>query len=79
MLSDVASSVVSLKSFVLGILELGVLGIFSHVAIVIADHLHEEGLCLWLALLAEDFVIDHADDLFTVGGELILDLSLVLG
>ena len=53
------------------------LGVFGDVAIVIANHLHEEGLGFLSAVSIEDAVRDHVDDLLAVVLELGLNLALV--
>jgi hypothetical protein len=55
------------------------LGVLGNVTVVVSDHLDEEGLGLFLALLAEDLGVDHVDDALAVGDELGLDAGLVGG
>ena len=64
-------------SLLLDILEGGILGVLSDIAIVITDHLDEESLGLIGAISIEDAVVDHVNDLLAVGLELGLDLSFV--
>ena len=52
-------------------------GILTYVAVVVADHLDEEGLGLTLAGLGEHLVQDHVDDSLAVVVQLTLDLLLV--
>ena len=62
----------------LDLLEEGVLGVLSDVAVVVADHLDKEGLGLISAIGFEDALDDHVDDLLTIILKLLLDLALVL-
>ena len=61
----------------LDLLELGLLGVLGDVAVVVTDHLDEEGLGLVGAVASEDAGVDHVDDLLAVSLELLLDLVLV--
>ena len=76
---DGVSLLVSLESILLDLLELVALGVLGDIAVVISNHLDEEGLWLTVALLGEDVGLDHADDLLAVSGQLVLDAGLVLG
>jgi len=53
------------------------LGILGDVAVVVTNHLDEEGLGLIGAVGVEDAAVDHIDDLLAVTHKLILDLLLV--
>ena len=74
---DGVGLLVSLLSLLLDILKLRLLGVFSDVTIVVAHHLHKEGLGLVGAFGAKHAAVDHVDDLLAVSGELSLDLALV--
>ena len=74
---DGVGLLVSGLSLVLDILEDVILGVLSDVAVVIADHLHEEGPSLVGARTREHAVVDHVDDLLAVSLKLRLDLLLV--
>ena len=74
---DLVGFVVGLKSILLDLLELGTLGILSDVAVVVADHLDEEGLGLTVAVLGEDLVVNHINNLLAVAGKFLLDFGLV--
>ena len=76
---DLVGLVVSLESLLLDLLELGVLGALSDVAVVIADHLDEESLGLILAGRAEHLGVDDVDDVLAVSLELGLNGALVGG
>ena len=64
-------------SLLLDILEGGILGVLSDIAIVITDHLDEESLGLIGAISIEDAVVDHVNDLLAVSLELLLNVTLV--
>ena len=74
---NVVSFLVVLKSLLLVGLELVPFGVFSNVAIIVTDHLNEEGLCFCLALLRGDLFSDDLDDPLAVSSQLLLDLVLV--
>jgi len=74
---DLVGLVVSFKSFDLDCFELIGLGVFSDVAVVITDHLDEEGSGLIVAILGEDLRVNHVDDALAVTNELGLNAALV--
>jgi hypothetical protein len=76
---DLVGLLVGFKSVQLDGLELLTLGVLSEVAVVVADHLDEEGLGLLGAGLAEDLGVDHVDDALAVSDELALNAGLVGG
>jgi hypothetical protein len=76
---DASSLFVSLEGVLLNRLELGILCVLSDVAVVVTDHLDEEGLGLASALLCEHLIVDGVDDHLAVVGELLLDGFLVRG
>ena len=57
--------------------KLGILSVLSDVAVVVTDHLHEEGLSLVSAIALKDAVVDHVNDLLAVSLKLLLDLRFV--
>jgi hypothetical protein len=76
---NLVSFVVSFERVLLDLLKLGILGVLSDVAVVVADHLDEEGLGLTVAVLGEDFVVNHVNNLLAVTGEFFFDFILVAG
>jgi len=76
---DLVGLVLGLESVLLDLLHEGALRVLGNVAVVVTDHLHEEGLGLTLAGLGEHLVVDDADDALAVGGQLVLDGALVGG
>ena len=50
----------------LDVLEQGFLGILGDVAVVVANHLHEEGLGFVSAFPGKDTVVDDVDDLLAI-------------
>jgi hypothetical protein len=76
---DLVGLIVSLEGSLLDSLHLGTLGILSDVAVVVADHLYEEGFGLTVTGLGEDLLVDHVDDTLAVTGKLGLDRGLVSG
>ena len=75
---DAVGLLVGGLGLLLNFLEEAILRVLSDVAVVVANHLDEEGLGLVGAGATEDTVADHVDDLLAVSAELLLDLSLVL-
>ena len=71
--------VVSLERVLLYLFEEVSLGVLGDVAVVVANHLHEEGLSLILTVVVQHLSVDDADDLLAVLGQLVLDLGLVAG
>merc|ERR1711957_266507 len=69
--------VVSGEGSLLDLLEVVALGVLGNVAVVIADHLDEEGLGLTTAGLGEDLGVDHVNDSLAVVLELALNSGLV--
>ena len=76
---NVHGLLVGLEGRVLGGVEVGALGVLSLVAVVVANHLHEEALGLAFAGLAEDVLVDHVNDTLTVLHQFLLDDGLVSG
>ena len=76
---NLVSFVVGFERVLLDLLKLALLGIFSDVAVVVADHLHEEGLGLTVAVLGKDFVVNHVNNLLAVTGKFFFDFVLVAG
>lgn len=68
---------VSLERLCLGFFEHGSLGVLRDVAIVVTDHLGEEGFGFALARLAQHLGIDDADDPLAVVDQLVFNLVLV--
>ena len=73
------SFVVSAKGSLLDFLKFGILGVLRDVAVVVTNHLDEEGLGLTVAGLGEDLIVDDSDDTLAVSDKLILDAGLVGG
>ena len=69
---------VSLLGLLLNLFESLVLGVLGDVAVVVTDHLDEEGLGLVGAAGAQDLLVDHVDNLLAVSLELFFNLALVL-
>ena len=61
----------------LDVFKLVILGVLGNIAVIITDHLDEEGFGLLSAFGAEDAAVDHLDDLLAVSHELFFDLTLV--
>ena len=76
---DLVRLVVGFEGFVLHFLELGILGVLSNVAVVVTDHLDEEGAGFILAIAVHHFGLDDVDYLLAVLGELKLDTLLISG
>jgi hypothetical protein len=76
---NLVSFVVGFERVLLDLLKLGLLGVLSDVAVVVADHLDEEGLGLTVAVLGEDFVVNHVNNLLAVTGKFLFNFSLVAG
>ena len=76
---NLVSFFISLECILLNLLKLGTLGVFSDVAVVVTDHLHEEGLRLTVAVLGENLFVNHVDNLLAVAGKFFFDFSLVAG
>jgi len=76
---NLVSFFISLECILLNLLELGTLSVFGDVAVVVTDHLHEEGLRLTIAGLSKDLVVNHVHNLLAIVGQLLLDFSLVAG
>ena len=74
---DAVSLLISGLGLLLDIFEECILRVLSDVAIVVANHLHEEGLGLVGAGATEDAVVNHVDDLLAVSAELLLNVGLV--
>ena len=64
-------------SVLLNLLKFGIFSILSDVAVIVTDHLDEEGLGLISAIRVQDTGVDHGDDLLAVLHELSLDLCFV--
>jgi len=75
---DLVGLVVSLQGRLLNLIEEGVTGVLSDVAVVVTDHLDEEGLGLTFAGLGENLRVDHVNNSLAVSLELLLDSGLVL-
>ena len=75
---DAVSLFVGLLSLALDLLKFGVLRVLGNVAVVVADHLDEEGFRFVRAGAGEDAGVDHVDDLLAVSHELSFNLALVL-
>ena len=75
----VVGFLVGIERLLLDFLKKGALCIFSDVAVVVADHLDEEGLGLTVAALLDDLVVDHVNNTLAVSGELGLDVLFVAG
>jgi len=76
---DLVSLVVGLEGRLLDLLEESVACVLSDVAVVVTDHLDEEGLGLTVAVLGQNVLVDDLNDLLAVLGEGILDAGLVGG
>jgi hypothetical protein len=76
---DLVGFIVSLEGGLLDSLHLGTLCVLSDVAVVVADHLHEESLGLTVTGLGENLLVDHVNNTLAVTGELGLDRGLVSG
>ena len=76
---DLVGLVVSLQGRLLNLIEEGVTGVLSDVAVVVTDHLDEEGLGLTVAVLRENVLVDDINDVLAVMGEGLLDFELVGG
>ena len=75
---DLVGILVRLLGLGLHVLEDSVLGVLGNVAVVVADHLDEEGLGLVAAVWHRNhFVVDHLNDLFAVLFKLLFDGLLV--
>jgi hypothetical protein len=74
---DLVGLVVCLKGFLLDLLHEGTLCVLGDVAVVVSDHLDEEGLGLTFACLLENLFLDHGDNGLAVFGKLVLDGGLV--
>lgn len=61
---------VGLQGVVPAFRELGVLGVLANVAVVVANHLDEEGLGLSRGIGAEGVRLDDRDDALAVGLQL---------
>jgi len=75
--SNLIGLVVCFESILLDCLKLGTLCVLSDVAVVVADHLYEEGLGFTVAWFAKDFLVDHVNNLLAVGGKFLFDFVLV--
>ena len=75
---DGVGLLVGLFGLLLDLFKLCIFGVLSDVAVVVTDHLHEEGLGLVRAGSAEHTVVDHVHNLLAVGNELCFDLRLVV-
>ena len=76
---DLVGLVVSLQGRLLNLIEEGVTGVLSDVAVVVTDHLDEEGLGLTVAGLGENLGVDEVDHGLAISGQLIFDGGLVRG
>ena len=75
---DLVGILVRLLGLGLHVLEDSVLGVLGNVAVVVADHLDEEGLGLVAAVWHRNhFVVDHRNDLFAVLLKLLFNGLLV--
>ena len=74
---DLVGFVVGLERVLLDGLKLASLGVLSDVAIVVTDHLDEEGLGFTVASLGQDLGLDHVDNLLAVLGKFFFDFVLV--
>ena len=68
---------ISLLGLLLNLFESGVLSVLGDVAVVVTNHLDEEGLGLIGAVAVEDAAVDHVYELLAVTHKLFLDLLLV--
>ena len=75
---DAVGLFVGFLGLFLDFFKLLVLGVLGDVAVVVTNHLDEEGLGLIGAVGVENAAVDHVDDLLAVGHELGLNLALVL-
>ena len=76
---DLVSLGVGLEGGLLDLFHEGTLGVLSDVAVVVADHLDEEGLRLTVAGLGENLGVDEVDHGLAISGQLIFDGGLVRG
>jgi len=76
---DLVGLFVSVESLLLDIFEKISLCVLGDVAVVVADHLDEEGPGLTLTLLLENLGVDHVDDALAISNKLGLDAVLVVG
>ena len=76
---DFVSFFVSLFGLHLDILELGVLGVLGDVAVVVTDHLDEEGLGLTVTRFSQNLVVDHVNDTLAIVLEFAFDSLLISG
>ena len=67
--SNLVGFVVSLKRVLLHLFKKAALGVFSDVAVVVANHLDEESLGLTVTLLGENFITDHVNDFLAITSE----------
>jgi len=74
---DLVGFSVGLESGLFDFLHEGTLGVLGDVAVVVTDHLDEEGLGLTVASLGEDLDVNEVDDALAVLGKLVLDVGLV--
>jgi len=63
---DLVGLIVRLERVLLNILEVIALGVLGNVAVVVADHLDEEGLGLAAGSLIQHVLLDHVDDALAV-------------
>ena len=66
--------VVSLERVLLYLFEEVAFGVLGDIAVVVTNHLDEEGLGLTVAALIEDFLFDHVNNALAVGGKLGLNV-----
>ena len=74
---DAVGLFVGFLGLFLDFFKLLVLGVLGDVAVVVTNHLDEEGLGLIGAVAVEDAAVDHVNDLLAVTHKLFLDLLLV--
>ena len=60
-------------------LKLFALCSLCNIAVVVTDHLDEEGLGFTVACLGKDLLVDHVNNTLAVTSELVLNLVLVGG
>ena len=76
---DGVGLVVSLKSGLLDLLEVITLGVLGDVAVVVTDHLDEEGLGLTVTRFSQNLVVDHVNDTLAIVLEFAFDSLLISG
>ena len=75
---DFVGVLVAAQGLLLGLLELVTFGVLADIAVVVAFHLDEEGLCRAFALgILQDFGLGDVDDALAIFNQLLLDSALV--